>query len=122
YPLMQGYDSVHLGVDLELGGSDQLFNMLAGRALMQKLKGKDKHVMTFALLEGSDGRKMSKSFNNHIPITAAPNDMYGRVMSIKDDLIVRYFELCTDVSKKDIDAMAADMKNGANPRDYKMKL
>jgi tyrosyl-tRNA synthetase len=122
YPLMQGYDSVHLGVDLELGGSDQLFNMLTGRALMQKLKGKDKHVMTFSLLEGSDGRKMSKSFQNHIPITAPANDMYGRVMSIKDDLITRYFWLCTDRSKKDIDAMKTEMDKGANPRDFKMEL
>lgn len=122
YPLMQGYDSVHMGVDLELGGSDQLFNMLTGRALMQKLKGKDKHVMTFSLLEGSDGRKMSKSFHNHIPITSAPNDMYGKVMSIKDELITKYFWLTTDRSKKDIDAMEAAMKKGANPRDYKMEL
>ncbi len=122
YPLMQGFDSVHLGVDLELGGSDQLFNMLAGRTLMKKLKNKDKHVLTFSLLEGSDGRKMSKSFNNHIPIRAAAKDMYGRIMSIKDELIVRYFWLCTDVSKANIDAMEKEMKAGANPRDFKMAL
>lgn len=122
YPLMQGFDSVHMGVDLELGGSDQLFNMLTGRTLMKKLKNKDKHVMTFSLLEGSDGRKMSKSFNNHIPIRAEAKDMYGRVMSIKDELIVKYFWLCTDVSKAKIDAMEKEMKAGANPRDFKMAL
>jgi tyrosyl-tRNA synthetase len=122
YPLMQGYDSVHMGVDLELGGSDQLFNMLTGRTLMKKLKNKDKHVMTFELLEGSDGRKMSKSFANHIPIRAPANDMYGKIMSIKDELIGRYFWLCTDKAKKEIDAMEKEMKGGANPRDFKMAL
>lgn len=122
YPLMQSYDSVHMGVDLEFGGTDQLFNMLVGRTLMRKLKNKDKHVLAVSLLEGSDGRKMSKSFQNHIPITAPANDMYGRVMSIKDDLIIRYFWLCTDLPKTKIDAMEADMKKGANPRDLKMQL
>ncbi len=122
YPLMQGYDSVALDVDLELGGSDQLFNMLAGRTLKSKLRNEEKHVMTMALLEGTDGRKMSKTFNNHIPITAEANDMYGKVMSIKDDLIVQYFTLATDISMEEIAAIEADMKNGANPRDAKMRL
>ncbi len=122
YPLMQSYDSVHMGVDLELGGSDQLFNMLVGRTLMRKLKNKEKHVLAVELLEGSDGRKMSKSFGNHIPLRTPAKDMYGKIMSIKDELIVRYFWLCTDKSKKEIDAMEKAMKDGANPRDFKMAL
>lgn len=122
YPLMQSYDSVHMGVDLEFGGTDQLFNMLVGRTLMRKLKNKEKHVLAVSLLEGSDGRKMSKSFNNHIPIHAEAKDMYGKIMSIKDELIGRYFWLCTDVSKEKIDAMEKEMKSGANPRDFKMSL
>lgn len=122
YPLMQGYDSVALDVDLELGGSDQLFNMLAGRTLKEKLRGDEKHVMTMAILEGSDGRKMSKSYNNHIPIALEPNDMYGRVMSIKDELITQYFELATDISEDEIKKIAKAMKKGDNPRDFKMQL
>lgn len=122
YPLMQGYDTVALDVDLELGGSDQLFNMLAGRTLKDKLRGEEKHVMTTALLEGTDGRKMSKSYNNHIPLNADPTDMYGRVMSIKDELITHYFELATDVEMHDIKEIDQAMKQGGNPRDYKMQL
>ncbi len=122
YPLMQSYDSVHMGVDLEFGGTDQLFNMLVGRTLMRKLKNKEKHVLAVSLLEGSDGRKMSKSFGNHIPLRTPAKDMYGKLMSIKDELIGRYFWLCTDVTKAKIDAMEKDMKAGANPRDFKMAL
>jgi tyrosyl-tRNA synthetase len=122
YPLMQGYDSVALDVDLELGGSDQLFNMLAGRTLKEKLRGDEKHVMTMSLLEGSDGRKMSKSYNNHIPLNTDPTDMFGRVMSIKDELILQYFELATDVSEGDMKEIKQAMEKGENPRDYKMQL
>ncbi len=122
YPLMQSYDSVHMGVDLEFGGTDQLFNMLVGRTLMRKLKGKEKHVLAVSLLEGSDGRKMSKSFGNHIPLRTPAKDMYGKLMSIKDELIGRYFWLCTDVSKAKIETMEKEMKAGANPRDFKMAL
>lgn len=118
YPLMQGYDTVAMDMDLELGGSDQLFNMLAGRTLKAKLRNEEKHVMTGQLLLGADGRKMSKTFNNHIPITAEPNDMYGRVMSIKDDLIEQYFLLATDLSTEEItEALKVE-----NPRDAKMRL
>lgn len=122
YPLMQGYDSVHLEVDMQMGGSDQLFNILAGRTLMDKLKGKESHVVTLALLEGSDGRKMSKSFNNHIPLMAEPNDMYGRVMSVKDELLVQYFTLGTDLGLDEIKQIESELKNGTNPRDVKMRL
>jgi len=122
YPLMQGYDSVVLDVDLELGGSDQLFNMLAGRTLKQKLRNEEKHVMTMALLEGSDGRKMSKSYHNHIPITADPNDMFGRVMSVKDELLIQYFTLTTKLSTEEIAQIEKELASGANPRDIKMRL
>lgn len=122
YPLMQAYDSVVMDVDMEVGGNDQLFNMLCGRTLMQKLKNKNKIVMTFEILEGTDGRKMSKSYDNYIAITDQPNDMYGKIMSIKDDLILKYFTLCTDVSLSEIKAMEEKMKVGFNPRNFKAQL
>lgn len=122
YPLMQGYDSVAMAVDLEVGGSDQLFNMLAGRHLMKVLKKKEKHVMTLQILEGLDGRKMSKTYNNYVAITAEASDMFGKIMSLQDDLIIRYFELCTDRPLSQIKQMKAEMKAGANPRDYKLRL
>lgn len=122
YPLMQGYDSVHMEVDLEIGGNDQLFNMLAGRTLLQAYKGKEKHVLTTPLIEGLDGRKMSKSYGNTINITDEPTDMYGKIMSMTDELIIKYFILCTDLPIKEIDAIDVELKKGMNPRDAKMKL
>lgn len=122
YPLMQGYDSVAMDVDLEIGGNDQLFNMLAGRTLLKIYKNKDKHVLTTPLIEGLDGRKMSKSYGNTVDLTDEPNDMFGKIMSLKDDLIIKYFELCTDVPMAQIEAIKAELKNGANPRDAKFKL
>lgn len=122
YPLMQGYDSVHMDVDLEIGGNDQLFNMLAGRTLLQAYKQKEKHVLTTPLIEGTDGRKMSKSYNNTINIADEPSDMFGKIMSMKDELIIKYFILCTDLSIKEIDAIDKSLKSGSNPRDAKMKL
>lgn len=122
YPLMQGYDSVAMDVDMEVGGNDQLFNMLAGRTLMERLKNKTKIVMTFQLLEGPDGRKMSKSYGNVIGVTDQPNNMFGEVMSISDDLIIKYFTLCTDVPLEDIKGIESQLKSGANPRDVKAKL
>jgi len=122
YPLMQGYDSVHMEVDLEIGGNDQLFNMLAGRTLLQAYKGMEKHVLTTPLIDGTDGRKMSKSYGNVININDAPKDMFGRAMSISDDLIVQYFMLCTDMPMKEIDEIDAALKSGINPRDAKVKL
>ena len=116
YPLMQGYDSVAMDVDLEIGGTDQLFNMLAGRTLQAPRKSKD--VMTCKLLLGTDGRKMSKTFNNYIAITEAPSDMFGKVMSINDELIDTYFELVTELSEAEI----TEIKKMANPRDIKAKL
>jgi len=122
YPLMQGYDSVHMEVDLEIGGSDQLFNMLAGRALLKDYKNKEKFVLTTPLIEGLDGRKMSKSYGNTIDITDDANDMFGKVMSMTDDLIIKYFILCTDMPMKEIDEIDISLKAGGNPRDAKMKL
>lgn len=117
YPLMVGYDSVVLDVDCELGGSDQEFNMLAGRHLQQAMGKRDKFVLTTKLIEGIDGRKMSKSFNNCIYLDDAPNDMYGKLMAIKDQLVQTYFECMTDVSAEDI----AKTMSG-HPKDAKMRL
>ncbi len=132
YPLMQAYDSVSMDVDMEVGGNDQLFNMLCGRTLMQKLpastrrrrgeKNKNKIVMTFQLLEGTDGRKMSKSYDNYIGVSDLPNDMFGKVMSISDDLIIKYFTLCTDLSLEEIKELESKMESGENPRNLKVRL
>lgn len=122
YPLMQGYDSVHLEVDLEIGGNDQLFNMLAGRHLLDVYKGKEKHVLTTPLIEGTDGRKMSKTYNNTIDIMSEPSDMFGKIMSMTDDLIIKYFLLCTDVPLRGVDEIDAGLKAGDNPRDAKIRL
>ena len=118
YPLMQGYDSVVMDVDLEIGGNDQMFNMLAGRTLQKIYNNKDKNILTTKLLLGTDGRKMSKTYDNAIYLNDAPNDMFGKVMSIKDELIEQYFELCTDVSLEEIEKI----KLIANPRDQKVLL
>lgn len=122
YPLMQGYDSVAMDVDGEVGGSDQLFNMLAGRTLLKEMKGKEKFVMTFELLEGLDGRKMSKSYNNIVGVTDEPNDMFGKIMAVKDELLPRYFELATDVSMEKVEEVKKRMEGGENPRDIKIEL
>lgn len=122
YPLMQGYDSVHMEVDLEIGGNDQLFNMLAGRTLLKAYKDKEKHVLCTPLIEGLDGRKMSKSYGNTIDIMDEPTDMFGKVMSMSDELIIKYMILCTDMLMKDIDEIDKGLKAGDNPRDAKMRL
>jgi len=123
YPLLQGYDSVALDVDAEIGGTDQTFNMLAGRTLVRAIKGKDKFVVTVPLLEGTDGRKMSKSFGNVIGVDDPPYEMYGRIMSLKDELITRYFDLCTDVPMREIEEMGRLMAAGkVNPMDLKKRL
>ena len=122
YPLMQGYDSVHMDVDLEIGGNDQLFNMLAGRTLLNAYKNKEKFVLTTPLIEGLDGRKMSKSYGNTIDIMDEPNDMFGKVMSMADELIIKYFNLCTDVPMEEIGEIDKSLKAGDNPRDAKVKL
>jgi tyrosyl-tRNA synthetase len=122
YPLMQGYDSVHMEVDLEIGGNDQLFNMLAGRTLLKAYKNKEKFVLTTPLIEGTDGRKMSKSYGNTINIMDEPKDMFGKTMSMADELIIKYMTLCTDMPSKEIDEVDKSLKAGDNPRDAKVRL
>ncbi len=122
YPILQGYDSVMLDVDLELGGSDQLFNMMMGRQLLQQMKGKEKFVLTVPLLVGADGRKMGKSLNNYIRLTEDPENMYGKLMSVVDDVILSYFELLTDTPDAEIEEMRAAMQAGANPMEFKKQL
>lgn len=124
YPLMQGYDSIALEADVELGGTDQKFNILMGRTL-QKEYGQDSQIAIFMpILEGTDGeKKMSKSIGNYIGINENPDEIYGKTMSIPDELIIRYFELVTDMHPDEIQKMKRQMAIGdVNPRDLKMKL
>jgi len=123
YPVMQGYDSVALEADVEIGGTDQKFNLLMGRQLQKRYNQAEQDVVTCPLLEGLAGTdKMSKSLNNYIGLGEAPAEIYGKVMSIGDDLIEQYYTLCTDVPLVDISEMITAMKQGTNPRDFKMKL
>lgn len=122
YPLMQGYDSVAVRADVELGGFDQLFNVKAGRVI-QEYYGQDKqHIMVGTMLEGTDGRKMSTSWGNVITVVDEPFDMFGKLMSLRDELIVKYFTLCTDISMDEIKGIEKELADGANPRDIKMRL
>jgi len=123
YPLVQGYDSVALNADVELGGTDQKFNLLVGRE-MQKAYGKSQQaILTVPILEGLDGvQKMSKSLGNYIGITDAPNDMFGKIMSVSDELMWRYFELLSFRPKVEVDEFQKQIIDGANPRDIKFLL
>jgi len=124
YPLAQGYDSVHLKADVELGGTDQKFNLLVGRDL-QKEAGQDPQVIiTTPILEGIDGvEKMSKSYDNYIGLTDSPSEMYGRTLSIPDELIARYFEFVTEITNEELENIQADLEKGtSNPRDLKRQL
>lgn len=119
YPLMQGYDSVMLKADVELGGTDQTFNLLVGRNLQKDYGQEPQVVMTLPLLLGTDGvKKMSKSFGNAIPISTTPEDMYGLIMSIPDKLMISYFELLTDLPGAEIKRLC----HGVHPKDAKMQL
>ncbi len=122
YPVMQAYDSVAMDVDIELGGNDQTFNMLAGRDLMKTLKGKEKFVLTAKLLTDPEGKKMGKSEGNMITLDDTPEDMFGKVMSWPDGAITVGFELCTDVPGEDIDKISDEMEAGANPVQFKRRL
>lgn len=122
YPVLQAYDSVAMDVDLELGGSDQMFNMMMGRHLMHKMKRKEKFVMTTPLLVDSTGKKIGKTEGNVIALTAAPNDFFGMVMSLGDDVIVKCFEYLTDVPMKEVKQIETELNSGANPMDFKKKL
>ncbi len=124
YPLMQGYDSVMLKADVELGGTDQKFNLLVGRDLQRRYGQEPQVVITMPLLEGTDGvNKMSKSLGNHIGISEPPGEMFGKVMSIPDSLIVKYFTLLTDRDSADLAALEKQLKaKQVNPRDAKADL
>jgi len=123
YPLVQGYDSVAMDADMELGGTDQKFNLLMGREL-QKQAGKEQQViLTMPILEGLDGvQKMSKSLNNYIGIDEAPDDMFGKIMSISDELMWRYLELLSFESLETIDSWKKEVETGENPRNIKFRL
>ncbi|MDA1337611.1 MAG: tyrosine--tRNA ligase [bacterium] len=118
YPLLQGYDSVALDVDLEVGGTDQTFNMLVGRELQRAYHNKEKYILTMPLLLGPDGRKMSKSLGNTINLLDEPKEMYGKIMTLRDELVEQYFELATDVEQKEI----IRLKKEFSPRDLKARL
>jgi tyrosyl-tRNA synthetase len=123
YPLIQGYDSVVMKADVELGGTDQKFNLLVGRQLQEVYGQKPQVVMTMPILEGLDGvQKMSKSLNNYIGIADAADDMFGKLMSISDELMWRYFELLSFRPMLEIKAWIQECEQGANPRNYKVKL
>ena len=123
YPLVQGWDSVEMQADVELGGTDQKFNLLVGRELMKSQGMEPQIILTMPILEGLDGvQKMSKSLNNYIGIEDAPNDMFGKIMSISDELMWRYFELLSFRPMTEIDTFREDVAQGKNPRDIKFLL
>lgn len=123
YPLAQAQDSVHLKSDVELGGTDQLFNLLMGRELQKKIGQAPQIIMTLPLLEGTDGvEKMSKSYDNYIGLSDTPSEMFGKVLSIPDEMIVKYLTLTTNLSMSDIQSVNEKMKAGENPRDFKRQL
>ena len=123
YPLVQGYDSVALESDVELGGTDQKFNLLMGRNLQREFSQEPQVIMTTPLLEGLDGvNKMSKSLNNYIGITEPANEMFGKIMSISDELMWKYYELLTDLSLSDIANLRFEIEKGENPRNIKVNL
>ena len=123
YPLVQGYDSVALEADVECGGTDQKFNLLVGRELQRSYDQEPQVVLTVPILEGLDGtNKMSKSLNNFIAIDEEPNDMFGKIMSISDELMWRWFELLSFITEDEIEQLKIQMKEGTNPRDIKFLL
>ncbi len=123
YPVAQGYDSVAMDVDLEVGGNDQMFNMMAGRTLMQAIKKKEKFVMTNKLIADEAGNKMGKSEGNAVFLDVNSKDMYGVIMSWPDEVIASGFELCTKIPFKEVKQIRKELKSKKNnPRDYKMKL
>lgn len=117
YPLLQGYDSVVLEVDLEIGGTDQTFNMLMGRTLLRQYKDKNKWVLSVPIINGTDGRKMSKSYGNFVALNEEPKEMFGKLMSIKDEEMMTYFEIFTDENLDEVQTLI-----DSNPRDAKVKL
>ncbi len=122
YPLMQGYDSVMVKADVELGGTDQLFNVLAGRKVQARYGQKPQDIMVTKMIVGSDGRKMSTSWGNVINIIDAPDEQFGKIMSLRDELIIEYFEAATGLSLAEIENIKKELKKGTNPKQLKEKL
>ncbi len=122
YPVMQGYDSYFMDTDIQLGGTDQTFNMQAGRILQKDLRNKESFIIANGFLTGTDGRKMSKSWGNAIWLDDEPKEMYGKVMSLKDDLIINYFTLATSLSLEEISSIESKLKAGENPMIFKKQL
>ena len=122
YPIMQGYDSVAVKSDVEIGGFDQLFNVKAGRDIQAHFNMPKQNILTVTMLDGTDGRKMSTSWGNIITIVDDPYTMFGKIMSLRDELIVKYFLLCTDVSLEEVQKIEIEMSSGSNPKDLKMRL
>lgn len=124
YPLVQGYDSVALKADVELGGTDQRFNLLVGRGLQKSYSQESQCIMTMPLLEGLDGvQKMSKSLNNYIAVEDTPKDMFGKTMRLSDELMIRYYELLSDLSPQEFEDLKKNLKSGTlHPRDAKVRL
>ena len=123
YPMLQGWDSVMIKADIEIGGTDQTFNLLVGRELQNREGQPQQVVMTLPIIEGTDGvQKMSKSLGNHIGVKDAPKEMFGKIMSIPDSLIERYYRYLSALPKPDVEAAAAELKSGVNPRDIKARL
>ncbi|MFA7216540.1 MAG: tyrosine--tRNA ligase [Candidatus Paceibacterota bacterium] len=122
YPLMQGYDSVAVSADVEIGGFDQLFNLKAGRVIQKHYGKKEQDIMTVKMLEGTDGRKMSTSWGNVINIIDDPYEMYGKIMSINDNLIYNYFVSCTDLSLEEINNISKELEEKENYKEAKSRL
>jgi tyrosyl-tRNA synthetase len=122
YPMMQGYDSVMIKADVEIGGTDQRFNLLAGRELQRAYKQEPQNIITNPLIEGLDGRKMSSSWGNTVNLLDTPSEMFGKIMSLQDESIIKYFTLLTRMAEDKIKEYELALKNGANPRDYKILL
>jgi tyrosyl-tRNA synthetase len=122
YPLMQGYDSVAIKADVEIGGTDQRFNLLAGRELQRYYKQAPQDIITNPLIEGLDGRKMSSSWGNTVNLLDSADEMFGKIMSLRDEFIIKYFTLCTRVDLQEISQYEVLLKNGDNPRNLKVLL
>lgn len=122
YPILQAYDSVYMNVDLEVGGSDQMFNMLAGRSLVKSMKRKNKFVMTTPLLTDSSGKKIGKTEGNALALRDKPEDIYGKIMSLPDDVIVKGLGYLTDIPMEEVSQISAKMKKGENPMPFKKLL
>lgn len=123
YPLMQGYDSVPMEADVELGGTDQTFNLLAGRTIQKAYGQNPQNIITVPLLVGTDGsEKMGKSTNNYIGVQESPKDIYGKTMSVPDQLLIDYFTLATDITEEEIKEIQKALQEGENPRNIKMRL